>query len=195
MPRAVDVKGRRAVHAAFEPSREVGAHLRPETMLLQRLGEVRRGQIQRLRQREIERRSKLVLILVKTVMHLPELCVRAGKLGHLRRALRLRVKLGQRKIAKDEFQFLAEMLLHRLDDGVGRAAGGTFIIAILNESDRCAGLALRMVSRRHRNLQCCHRPAPHFCSLSSAARMPSAPGLTSTGERKFQKITPSLSMT
>ena len=179
----------------FKSSREIGAHLRPETMLLQSLGEVRLRQIQKLGQREIEWQSKLFLILVKTVMHLPKPCMRAGKLGHLRRALRMRVKLGQRKIAKDKSELFAEMLLHRLDDGVGRAAGGTFIVAILDESDRCAGLALRMVSRSHRNLQCYHRPAPIFCSLSSAARMPSAPGLTATGERKFQKITPSLSMT
>src|SRR4029079_7159891 len=117
-----------------------------------------------------------------------------GKLGHLGRALRLRVKLGG-KIAKDESEFLAEMLLHCLDDGVGRAAGGTFIIAILDKRDGRVDLALRMVHRSHRNLQCRHRPTPHFCSLSSAARMPSALGLTSTGERKFQKITPFLSMT
>jgi hypothetical protein len=76
--------------------------------------------VQGLGKSKVERQSELVLILVESVMHLPEMPVGAREFRGFRRAFRLRVELRQRKIAKHETKLLPEMLLHRLT--MGKAA-------------------------------------------------------------------------
>ena len=52
---------------------------------------------------------------------------------------------GDREIAEDEPEALAESLLELLDLGIGGAAIGAFVIPVLDQRDRCVGVALRVV--------------------------------------------------
>lgn len=92
------------------------------------------------------------------------------------------------EISKDETQLLAERLADFLQRGKRLAAVWTFVVAVLDKCDRrIAGTAgvvavadgngeLGLVLRKFHG-----RPA--LAIDSNAARMPSAPGLISVGDR------------
>ena len=71
--------------------------------------------------------------------------VGAREFRGFRRALRLRVDLRQRKIAKHEAKLFAEMSLHRLDEGKGSPASGTLIVCVLDERDGGMRIALGVI--------------------------------------------------
>jgi hypothetical protein len=85
----------------------------------------------------------------------------AGRLRGFGGVFRVLVDVGERKIAEGETEAVAQALLDGLDDGIGFPAIWTLVIAVLNQRE----------GRVNRPL-----------NSSSAARMPSAPGLTPTGE-------------
>src|SRR5262245_43568959 len=105
------------------------------------------------------------------------------------------MNLRQRKVAEDEAQPLPEMLLHALDDGICGPAIGALIVGIFDQRGRRMRAALYVIGVGDRNLQGRHAIAPYFGSRARASRMPSAPGLTAMGDRRFQAITPSRSIT
>ena len=97
------------------------------------------------------------------------------------------VDLAERKVAEDEPELVAERALDLLHDRIGRAAVGTLVVSVLDERHRRIGIALDVVALADRHGQPRMFAAfPHAgagaASSSSARRMPSAPGLTSTGE-------------
>src|ERR1700678_3430477 len=99
---------------------------------------------------------------------------------------------GQRKIAEDETQLLAEMFLDFLHDGIGASAIGALVVAILDERDGCGCVTLNVIGWADGNFQRAHdvllfaptqrRRGVYFGKASRAVRMPSAPGFTATGE-------------
>jgi hypothetical protein len=68
-----------------------------------------------------------------------------GELGSLRGALRIWVYLGQGKMPKYEPEFLSEVLLHALDDGISKSAIPALIIAVFDKRDRGVFIALDMI--------------------------------------------------
>src|SRR6187200_203809 len=100
----------------------------------------------------------------------------------------MRMQLSQGKVAKGESNGILHPLQNRSDDRVGHAAVGTLVIAIFNQGHRGISRSQGVVPVAQRRDQlCAHEGAPMWLAgdgiASSAARTPSAPGLTSTGER------------
>src|SRR5256884_9671434 len=131
---------------------------------------------------------KRELALEQAVAHLPELPLRARRLGGLGRVLRVRMALAQREVAEHETQPPSQALPELLDDRVGAPAMGTVVVAVLDQRDGRLRRPLRVVplARRERERgrrgALAHAGALAPASGSSARRMPSAPGVTSTGE-------------
>src|SRR5580692_5984471 len=108
------------------------------------------------------------------------------------------MRLRQRKIPKDEAQFLPQRLLQLFDHGIGGATVRALIIAIFNEGQGSVGGALGMIVGRNGRGErgrfvhdaswfgwCAYFGAVSFLRWAMAARafkMPSAPGLMPTGE-------------
>ena len=145
MPLAVDEEGRRSVHAALQATHEVAAHLRSERARLKGFAQSFLGKVQSLGKIKVKRQPQLFLVLVESVVDVPEMPVGAREFRGFRRALRLRVDLRQRKIAKHEAKLFAEMRLHRLDDGKGSPASGTLIVSVLDERDGGMRIALGVI--------------------------------------------------
>ena len=81
-------------------------------------------------------------------MHLPKLSLSARGFRGLSRELRVRMRIGERKIAKGETELMAQLLLKRFHDAVGCAAVRALIIAILQHLDRCVVRTLNVVALR-----------------------------------------------
>jgi hypothetical protein len=64
--------------------------------------------------------------------------------------------LRQRKMPELEPELRAEVRLQLIDDGVGAAARGTFVIAIFEEHHRSIGETSYVIARLDRNSQDCH---------------------------------------
>src|SRR6185436_9790596 len=131
--------------------------------------------------------SQTVLVLVKAIVHFPELPAFRRSLGGRGGLCRVRMNLAQREVAEDEPQARSEMVLDRLDDRVRLPAIRALVVAVLDECDRRIGTALSVIAVPHRQREVPHfRPvhvtAPFLSIDSSASRMPSAPGLIPTGE-------------
>src|SRR6185295_8923321 len=96
---------------------------------------------------------------------------------------------------------VAQPRLRRLDNRVGLAAVRALVVAVLDQRHRRVGGALDVVAlgvdrNGERRLPARRgHVASSFCRSSSAARIPSAPGLTLLGETKLQLTTPSPSST
>src|SRR5256885_12299263 len=60
------------------------------------------------------------LVLVKKIMHLPELPLDGGRLGGFRGPFRLRVGGGNGEVSENELELRPEFLLDLLHDRVGR---------------------------------------------------------------------------
>src|SRR5262252_2048837 len=99
----------------------------------------------------------------------------------------VRVALFQRKVAKDKTQLRSEPALHFLDNRIRASAMRALVVAIFDERHGRAGRALNVVTRANRHGQACDivttHDRPPGLSASRARRIPSAPGLTPTGER------------
>src|SRR5437868_14730142 len=121
-----------------------------------------------------------MLVLVEQVVHLPEAALQRRGLGRLRRADRVRMDLREREVAEDESQVVAQRLLEALDDAVGAPAVRALVVAVLHQRDGRAGASLDVIARAHLGPEMAHRFSR--CRLSSASRIPSAPGLTARGE-------------
>src|SRR5579872_4863198 len=76
-----------------------------------------------------------VLILVKRIVHLPELPLRASRLRRFRRGAGVRMCIGQWEMSKDVAQPLSQSFLDRFYDREGFSTVGTFVIAIFDERD------------------------------------------------------------
>src|SRR5258708_35110934 len=112
------------------------------------------------------------------------------------------MRTGDRKVAEDEAQAVPHLRLDVLDDGVGGAAIGAFVVAVFHQRDRCAIRSLDVVSIRrdwHGHLSLrpngIHDATAGPPRSSSARRIPSAPGFTPLGETKLQRTIPAPSMT
>ena len=127
-------------------------------------------------------------MLVEQIMHLPELALRGRCLRRFRRMLGMRMRLGQREIPKHKTHLVAKAFLQGLHDRIRLAAVWTLVIAVLDDRHRRLRRSLRVIVRADRRLQFCrwtHRATFYFFtpSCSSASSIPSAPGLTPTGDR------------
>src|SRR5687767_1427905 len=98
--------------------------------------------------------------------------------------------LRQRKVAEDEPQLGAQLLPDRRHDGVGAVTMRTLVVAVLDERHGRVPRANSVIILAHvgtqRSLFVRAHPAASelwACRFSSASRMPSAPGLTPTGEQ------------
>jgi hypothetical protein len=141
----------------------------------------------------VERVGGVLLMLVDGMMHPPvrrltRVC--GDALGCLRGVQRVRMKLGQRKVAEDESQPFAELLLEGQYDRVRLIAVRALEVAVLHQGDRRVRTPRRMIAGLHGRLQHPLSMRAHetsavrsACMASSASRMPSAPGLTPTGEQ------------
>ena len=114
----------------------------------QRLPQRRFRQTQSVCQRQQERHTELILVLVDAVMHLPEPAEAATELRRLSRDFGIRMDLAQRKVAEREADIIAKMLTHQVDDGICRRAMRTFVIAVLDYRDGRGGRPEDMVMRR-----------------------------------------------
>src|SRR5882724_1566975 len=121
-------------------------------------------------------------------MHLPELAVRSRRLSRLCGKLGMRMHRRERKIAKNKAQPIPKPFLEFFDDGIGLTAIRTFVIAVFHERDQGGCWTLNVIAFPHRERQPGHPLCSHAVtsglveSASRAARIPSAPGLTPTGE-------------
>src|SRR6185312_2647883 len=106
-----------------------------------------------------------------------------------------------RKISKNEAQIARIAPLDLLHHGIGLAASGTLVVAVLHERHGRPSVSLCMIARGDRHRQ--HRILGHHGTLcaalsggaasafwmllegsaSRALRMPAAPGFTPTGDR------------
>src|SRR5260370_130190 len=64
------------------------------------------------------RLGQLLPVLVQVVVHLPETALRGGGFGRLRGLLCVRMRTGDKKVAKDEAQAAPHLRLDVLDDGM-----------------------------------------------------------------------------
>ena len=138
-----------------------------------------------------------MLVLEDGVVHLPKLALRPGGLGCLGGMLGVRMALPEGKVAKDEAKLIAQSLLQVLHDGIRHAAVRALVVAILDECDGCLVRTGDVVVLRDGRMEGAHGRASDAAgwgafdlpllsapgSDSSALKMPSAPGFTSTGER------------
>src|SRR2546428_12865722 len=132
------------------------------------------------------------LILVEKIMQLPELPLDGGGLGGFRGPFRLRVGGGNGEVSENEPEPRSEFLLDFLHDRVGRPTVGTLVVPVLDEHHSSIVRSLHMVPFSDGQgqpgrlvLLGRHDHPPQSCDLrfSSAERIPSAPGLTPSGER------------
>ena len=118
-------------------------------------------------------------MLEQDVVHLPEPSLQPRGFGGLGGRQRVRVRLGEREVAEDEAQSVAERCLDRLHRVVGLSAERAFEIAVLEQLDGRIRVALYVIVGSDRRLQG-HDFFPFM--VSSASRIPSAPGLMPIGD-------------
>jgi hypothetical protein len=101
--------------------------------------------IESFRQRSIELGAKALLIFVESMVHLPELALRAGEFRCLGGTFGFRMGFAQWKIAKHESETFAEKLLNLFHDWIGLAACGALKIAVLHKRYRRVFWTVTMV--------------------------------------------------
>jgi hypothetical protein len=134
--------------------------------------------------------GELLLVLEQHLVHRPALALGARRLGGLGGRLGMRMHGGQGEVAEHEPEPVSRAGLDRVENSVRGAAVGALVFAILQQRDRGVHRAPDVIPGR-RDRQGQHGfPFGHvhgFVLLlaisSSARRMPSAPGLTRTGDR------------
>src|SRR6202050_3045983 len=112
---AVDEERWCSIDAAAHAAEEIGLYLCSEAPLRQRISQPEIGKSQGPAQAKNQAQAELVLIRVKPIVHFPEAVTRSRVFGGLRRRLREWVRLGQREVAENEPELLAEPLLRQLD--------------------------------------------------------------------------------
>src|SRR5436309_7668597 len=191
--RATNEERRRPVDTALDATHEVFSNSPQMDMLSNLLLEPLHVQLEFLR---IVGEDSMVgqgcLILVEKIVHLPEPPLDGGRLGGFRGPFRLRVGGSNGEVSENEPQLRSKFLLDLLHDRVGRPTVGTLVVPILDEhhssirrpfnvvpfTDRQRQSRRLLILLRHDNsLQ------PSELSFSSAETIPSAPGLTPSGER------------
>src|SRR6202011_5824613 len=188
MTRAVDEKGRRAINAAAYSAHEILVNPIHIGMLGQRalhLGGRNAQQRHVFGQMLITER---VLMRIKHIVHLPEFMVRGRRLRNLSGMLGMGMDFGQRKVTKNKPEVIPQLSPNFVDDRVGHAAVGAFVVAIFDQCYRRVCWPAYMIAFANRSDQVSREMRSHFLSSyfgarsSRAARMPSAPGFTPTGE-------------
>src|SRR3954470_2301629 len=162
VPHAVDEEARCPIDPAFYAAQEIRADLGRVGFVDQRVAQFQFREFKDASERQIERQTEPILVLVEAVMHLPEFAMRAGKFGGLCGGFRVRMRLAQGKMPEDKSQPLPEMLLDKLDDRMRQSAIRTFVVAVLDERGRCIRRALGMVTLRDWNFERCHPCPPVF---------------------------------
>ena len=155
-----------------------------------------------------------VLVREQRVVHLPELALRARRLGGLGGQPRVRVRLREREVAEHETHAVADGPLEPFELPEGRPQNGHSkspysssvtgasagplhpVLRVDGPVERGHGLVLPLV----RCGAFCRRSGGRELELlpvkrSSASSTPSAPGLSSIGETSLQKMRPSPSRT
>jgi len=128
------------------------------------------------------------LVREEKVVHLPEASLGAGGLGGLGSLERMQVDLAERKIAKREPQIVAEDLSNLHDGRMRGSAVGALEVTVLDERDGCCLGAENVIALADRDCEprgmggCAQADTPAGVIASSAARIPSAPGLTPIGD-------------
>src|SRR5256886_10263633 len=191
--RATNEERRRPVDTALDATHEVFSNSPQMDMLNNLLLESLHVQLEFLR---IVGEESMVgqgcLILVKKIMHLPEPPLDGGRLGGFRGPFRLRVGGGNGEVSENEPELRPEFLLDLLHDRVGRPAVGALVVPGLDEHHSSARWPFNVVPFSDRQSQSWrsviwlrhdHSPRPGDLRFSSAERIPSAPGLTPSGER------------
>src|SRR5438445_437739 len=191
--RATNEERRRPVHTALDATHEVFSNSPQMEMLSNLLLQPLHVQLEFLR---IVGEESMVaegrLVLVEKIMHLPELPLDGGRLGGFRGPFRLRVGGGNGEVSENEPELRPEFLLDLLHDRVGRPAVGTLVIPVLDEHHSSIRRPFNVVpfsdgqSQSRRlviRLRHDHSPRSGDLSFSRAERIPSAPGLTPSGER------------
>src|SRR5437667_7509467 len=191
--RATNEERRRPIDTALDATHEVFSNLPQIDMLSNLLLEP--PHIQFEFSRVVGEESVVAegrLILVEKIMHLPELPLDGGRLGGFRGPFRLRVGGGNGEVSENEPELRPEFLLDLLHDRVGRPAVGTLVVPVLDEHHSSARWPFNVVPFSDRQGQSGRLVIPRrndhslrSCDLrfSSAERIPSAPGLTPSGER------------
>src|SRR2546427_5771658 len=191
--RATNEERRRPVDTALDATHEVFSNSPQMDMLNDLLLEPLHVQLEFLR---IVGEESMVgqgcLILVEKIVHLPEPPLDSGRLGGFGGPFRLRVGGGNGEVSENEPEPRSEFLLDLLHDRVGRPTVGTLVVPVLDEHHASSGWPFTVVPFSHRQSQSRrsvirlrhdHSPRPGDLSFSSAERIPSAPGLTPSGER------------
>src|SRR6266702_1563165 len=191
--RATNEERRRPVDTALDATHEVFSNSPQMDMLSNLLLEPLHVQLELLR---IAGEESMVaqgcLILVEKIMHLPEPPLDGGRLGGLRCPFRLLVGGGNGEVSENEPEPRSEFLLDLLHDRVGRPTVGTLVVPVLDEHHASIGRPLNVVPLSDGQGQSGrlvilgrNDHSPQSCDLrfSSAERIPSAPGLTPSGER------------
>jgi hypothetical protein len=112
-----------------------------------------------------------LLTVQQQLVHGPEAALERGRLGQMGGGQGMRMDAGQGKVPKHEPELAAELLLQLLDGAEGHAAVGTFIVAVLDQGDRCPLPAAPMVVVRvHRRRQVLHDRAHHIISSPASKR-------------------------
>src|SRR3989449_2328084 len=191
--RATNEERRRPVDTALDATHEVFSNPTRMDMLSDLLLEPLHVQLEFLLVfREESVVAKRGLILVEKIVHLPELVLDSGRLGRFRGPFRLRVGGRDGEVSEDEPQLRSEFLLDLLHDRVGRPTVGTLVVPVLDEHHASTGRPFTVVPFSDRQSQSRrsvirlrhdHSPRSGDLSFSSAERIPSAPGLTPSGER------------
>src|SRR6202521_3116015 len=143
---AIDEESRRCRHAAAHGPHEVALDAGPIAAGLQIRLESRDIQSQLTRQLVHQIRAQIGLLLEESIVHFPELALRAGRLCRLGGILRVRMHLGERHVAEDETQLRTHPFGNGLNHRMYVSAVRALIVAIFNQSDRSVFRALRMVA-------------------------------------------------
>src|SRR4051794_21212472 len=98
------------------------------------------------------------------------------------------MNLGEREVAEDKAQPVAHRRLQGLDNRVRGPAIGALIVTVLDQRHGRVGAPLRVIVLVHWDGETHGRATLPALRPSRADRIPSAPGLTPTGETWLQRI-------
>src|ERR1700730_4144935 len=104
-------------------------------------------------------------------MRFPEPGLGRSGLSGLSRMLRMGVDLTQEKVPVDEAQLTTQLALHSLDDMVGNAAVGAFVVGVLDHRHECSVRPLNVIPSCDWRLQitCWHLAGQRVVSLHGSS--------------------------
>jgi hypothetical protein len=89
---------------------------------------------------------QMTLILVESIVHLPEFALRPGRFGCLGGVLGVRMLRAQWKVPKHQPHPIADLLLQVDQDRIRLTAVWTLVVTVFNQHDGGRGRSLNMVS-------------------------------------------------